>query len=212
MTVHDQPKQSQQSPESSAPGVRTVNESTFKKLLKEQHVQDEELLLHSGNGSPGPLLAQLRRQWAPWYRIKRLDPGAVSASEGGSDGSHSADGSGTGGTPVHVVPVEDPQLAWEEHHAFQKLVDRVLTGKRQGIRATAARIIGPAGAHKWVDEIGLDPQLPVSELSTAQWIELYRQTQDEGFGNLPGGRSVGVDHKPRHSSSRQGAREPKLRW
>jgi hypothetical protein len=173
--------------------LREVSESTFKKLLKERHVPAQPLLVHSDNGHP-PALAPMQRYWAPWYSI-----GMVQTSD-------------AEGLMVRVQQLEEPLLPWEDHYAFQKLIDRVLQGKRQGIRATAARIIGPAPAHKWVAESSLDPQLPPSELNTGQWVELYQLSQDAGFGNLSGGRSIVNGHKPRQASGRQGAREPKLRW
>lgn len=174
--------------------LREVNESTFKKLLKERHVPDQPFLVHSDNGHP-PGLAALQRYWAPWYSIAMVQ--TADAVEG---------------LTVRVQQMEEPLLPWEDHYVFQKLIDRVLQGKRQGIRATAARIIGPASAHKWVAESSIDPQLPALELNTDQWVELYQLSNDTGFGNLPGGRSVGSGHKPRQASGRQGAREPKLRW
>lgn len=178
----------------SAADMREVNESTFKKLLKERHLPDQLLLVHPDNGRP-PQLAAMQRYWAPWYSISMVQVADVA-----------------GRLAVRVQQLEEPLLPWEDHYAFQKLVDRVLSGKRQGIRATAARIIGPAPAHKWVAESSLDPQLPVSKLNTGQWVELYQRSQDTGFGNLSGGRSIGNGHKPQQASGRQGAREPKLRW
>lgn len=189
----------------SDPDVRQVNETTFKKLLKEKHVPDEQLLVHSDNGR-SPRLAAMQRYWAPWYSIEQITNAGL-ANAGLADA-----GLGDDGLAVRVRLLDEPLLPWDEHHAFQKLVDRVLQGKRQGIRATAARIIGPAPAHRWVVDSSLDPQSPASDLETGQWVELYRLSQAGGFGNLSGGRSVGVDHKPRQASGRQGAREPKLRW
>lgn len=174
--------------------AREVNETTFKKLLKERHVPDQLLLIHSDNGHP-PGLAAMQRYWDPWYSISMVQ-------DAGPDGS----------LALRVRQLEEPLLPWEEHYAFQRLIDRVLNGKRQGIRATAARIIGPAPAHKWIAESSIDPQLPASELRTDQWIELHRLNQAGGFANLSGGRSVGNGHKPRQASGRQGGREPKLRW
>lgn len=177
-----------------ASDMREVNETTFKKLLKEKHVPDHPVLVHSDNGHP-PRLAAMQRYWAPWYSIS-----LVSAADGAE------------GLTVRVQQLEEALLPWEDHYAFQKLIDRVLQGKRQGVRATAARIIGPAPAHKWVAESSIDPQLPPSDMDTGQWVELYQLSQATGFGNLSGGRSVGNGHKPRQASGRQGAREPKLRW